>query len=134
MGLVAMNILKSPTFVLSKKFTHDIGIYPLTKVVCLFYLAYLDLPNYSAPIVHLILSESLWRMYQGCIIMFRPMVQEFFNIEKHCHWKFNKINTRILREIEPYSWYCWKLLNVLGLMKAIFLIVSLFQGNTNWYH
>ncbi len=38
MGLVTMNILNSPTFVVNKKFTHDIGIYLLTKVVCLFVL------------------------------------------------------------------------------------------------
>jgi hypothetical protein len=31
--------------------------------------------------------------------MFRPIVQEWLNIEKNCHWKFSKIKTRNVKDI-----------------------------------
>jgi hypothetical protein len=31
-------------------------------------------------------------------VLFRLIVQELLNIEQFCHWKFNKIKTKILKD------------------------------------
>jgi len=45
--------------------------------------------------------KALWCVVvdQGGFAMFRPMLQEPLSVEQFCHWKFNKIKTKVLGKL-----------------------------------
>ncbi len=93
-------------------------IYHWRKVICLFCLSHLDLPNQSASYHALgtigkpLMSRGVhWVrliMFGVGFIMFGPTVQKLLNIEHFVQWKLILIKTKNYREISAHSWYFWK--------------------------
>jgi hypothetical protein len=86
-------------------------IYHWRKVVCLFSLSHLDLPNHSASCHALgtigkpLMSRGVHRVR---FIMFRPTVQKLLNIEHFVQWKLILIKTKNYRGISAHSSYFGK--------------------------